>query len=573
MSDFQGNINRMKGEIEKIRISKRQRLREMDFIILDNSLRESTVGQLKSHTLENKKAIYAQVKRCELNYIIVASFAQTPRVDDTFCQWLKDEGEDFSKLVSFSEISTGIRNGVYDTERIPSGLKKNKEYGLYNTFFEFDLMDTSCEWGTKWTIMDTCQLIEKRMKWVYENINSKARMLLNFRDFPMAMSKAPERVLSVVKFLAQMPPEVRMFSLAFEDPMGEYLPEELEAWTACIREVMNENGWVDGKILVHIHQKWDLQTASQMDCLSGGADGVWASLCDEGAAMGHASSTITLLNLIRLGNTKVLEKYNCTEVRKAAIEVTRLTTGKPPHPKQVVYGERALDLVFGFIGVGKFNLGDFFGEPTVNRITTLASPQMIRDRLVNLFGENEQFTLELAGKMKLQMIEDLSANIKEEYMSRYGIMMLFSRAGGQPTEEMVKEIHEVETKNAAHRELIKEVRFLWDDWNSDDTESQKPPGGDSMEFDLFYDSFMAPYFGCYRCVDSKKALMTLDMNHDGDVDWTEFLYFIKWALNTYPHTATADDLLSVVFEKGLMPLVREYKMNNPDDHEGFRNMK
>ena len=73
---------------------------------------------------------------------------------------------------------------------------------------------------------------------------------------------------------------------------------------------------------------------------------MWASLCDEGAAMGHASSTVTLLNLIRLGNTKVLEKYNCTEVRKAAIEVTRLTTGNMSHPKQVVYGAGALDLVF-----------------------------------------------------------------------------------------------------------------------------------------------------------------------------------------------------------------------------------
>ena len=46
---------------------------------------------------------------------------------------------------------------------------------------------------------------------------------------------------------------------------------------------------------------------------------------------------------------------------------TNITTGKP---QQVVYGERAIDLVFGFIGVGDFNLGDFFGEKTVNRITT-----------------------------------------------------------------------------------------------------------------------------------------------------------------------------------------------------------
>ena len=121
-----------------------------------------------------------------------------------------------------------------------------------------------------------------------------------------------------------------MLGVTFEDPAGEYLPEELEAWTACVRRVMNSNGWESGKILVHIHQRWDLQTACQLDCLSAGADGVWASLCDEGAALGDACSTVTLTNLIRLGNTKVLEKYNCTEVRKTAIEVTKQTTVNTP---------------------------------------------------------------------------------------------------------------------------------------------------------------------------------------------------------------------------------------------------
>lgn len=82
-------------------------------------------------------------------------------------------------------------------------------------------------------------------------------------------------------------------------------------------------------------------------------------------------------------------------------------TGKAPHPKQVVYGERAVDLVLGSMGVGDFNLGDFFGEEAINRITTLASKEMIRDRLKNLFGENPQFTLNMAQKMKEEMMEDL----------------------------------------------------------------------------------------------------------------------------------------------------------------------
>jgi hypothetical protein len=46
--------------------------------------------------------------------------------------------------------------------------------------------------------------------------------------------------------------------------------------------------------------------------------------------MGNAASCVTLMNLIRLGNKKVLKKYNCTYLRKAAINVTRITTGIDP---------------------------------------------------------------------------------------------------------------------------------------------------------------------------------------------------------------------------------------------------
>ena len=67
--------------------------------------------------------------------------------------------------------------------------------------------------------------------------------------------------------------------------------------------------------------------------------------------MGHACSSVTLMNLVRLGNKKVLQKYNCTNVRNAAKKITQITTGRDPHPKQVIYGEQALDLVFGALGI------------------------------------------------------------------------------------------------------------------------------------------------------------------------------------------------------------------------------
>ena len=60
-------------------------------------------------------------------------------------------------------------------------------------------------------------------------------------------------------------------------------------------------------LLAHVHEKWGLGDMAQLNCLINGANGIWASLCDEGAALGHACSALTIMNLVRLGNTKVLD--------------------------------------------------------------------------------------------------------------------------------------------------------------------------------------------------------------------------------------------------------------------------
>jgi len=54
---------------------KRARLKDLDLIVLDNSIRESTVGQLRGHTLENKWKIYNEVQKCGFKFIIVAAFS------------------------------------------------------------------------------------------------------------------------------------------------------------------------------------------------------------------------------------------------------------------------------------------------------------------------------------------------------------------------------------------------------------------------------------------------------------------------------------------------------------------
>ena len=556
--DFQDEISHLNTAIAEI-TRKRQVLKDLDCFVLDNSIRESTVGQLRGHTLENKWKIYNEVKRCGMKHIIVAAFSHMTRVDDEFIRQLSERGEDFSTLYAFSEITDSInKDGVLHKKPIPVGLEKMKTFGLRNPIIEIDLVDPRVDWNGKFTIDDYCHLLRKRIKWAIKHLHHEPNVFINIRDFPFAMKENPERVFTLVKYLAGLPPKQRPLGVIFEEPLGQFMPEELGIYTSALRGVLDSTGWESCKVLVHVHEKWGLADTAALTCLSNGASGVWASICEEGAAVGHASSSITLMNLVRLGNKIVQERYNCTELRRAAAEITKVTTGKAPHPKQVLYGERALDMVFelgsmGQGGNGQFDVAAFFGEEPPRRMSTLASLEMIRDRMVELFGENPQFTIEMAEKMKKVMIEDLTNNRKEEYMSKVGLALLFDRSGGKITEDMRDIIGKMELKSAASEMLIEEVRAIWDQWDLRD----KIRSDDRLQFDSFYNGFMAPYFGCFRCENARKAMQAIDMDCDGFVDWSEFKLYLKWALRQYPEINDVDELLSVTFSKGLLPAMQD----------------
>ena len=216
-------------------------------------------------------------------------------------------------------------------------------------------------------------------------------------------------------------------------------------------------------------------------------------------------------------------------------------------------------MAFDFGGIsgghsgGEFDLAKFFGEKTPVRISTLASADMIRDRLVELFGIDPQFTIEQAEKMHQVIIQDLTNNRKEEYMSKVGLALLFDRSGGKITEEMRDTIENMKLTSAAAKKLIGEVRVIWDEWDLKD----EVQGDECLEFDSFYNGFMSPYFGCFRCEDTKKGLQAIDMDNDGYVDWSEFLVYLKWALHEYPSITDVDELLSTTFQKGLIPAMQD----------------
>ena len=175
------------------------------------------------------------------------------RLGDTFIRQLKEKGEDFTNLYAFSEFLESVdKDRVPDTKTVPVGLRKMKELGIKNAIIEADLVWAGIDYK-KFKVEAINQLFSERMAWCRKNLGKDAKIFLNLRDLPGGMIKNPKRIFKVVKYLSSLPPDERPFGLVFEES-GKYLPEELGAWTKAIRREMDECGFKEGHLLVHVHE-------------------------------------------------------------------------------------------------------------------------------------------------------------------------------------------------------------------------------------------------------------------------------------------------------------------------------
>ncbi|KAL5251003.1 hypothetical protein ACHWQZ_G016662 [Mnemiopsis leidyi] len=533
-------------------------LKNMELLVIDNSLRETTVASIKAHTVESKRAIFREIKRCGFKYYFVEAFNTETRMGDLFLEELIADKEDLSGAFAFCEMWERLEDGV-PLPDIPVSLQKCKKFGIMNVMIEFDLMYHKVNYE-KFDMDKLCRYIKERIDWIRANLSQKSLIFVNIRDFSNTMKHHPGRVWHVVHFLSTLPPEERVTGIAYED-MGKALMDHLAVWTKAVRNEMIRCGWEDGQFIFHVHEQWGMMHATNLECLANGATGIWCAVCTEGAAMGHADSCTTILNMIRLGNTTVQKQYNCKYLRDAAIRVTEIASGNSPDPRTPIYGDCALDMLFGgtFTAMGEdpticegFDMAEFLGVKRVVRVTTMASGEMIVLKLKELFGKNDQFTEELGEEMRKQILENAAEGRREEYNSVVGLAMLFDQAGGFITPEMAAAI-EKSLDAAPHiLILIEEIKEEWDKWDSKDGDVDN-----QLTFDNFYVGFMAPYFGCYRCEDTQLGLKAIDMDNDGMVDWIEFKFYLIWAGRQYPEVKNSQDLLDKAFRFGLIPAMKD----------------
>jgi len=495
---------------------------------------------------------------------------------------------------AFSEDTAPPVNGqlpIPTEDTMPVGIRKSKKFGIHNVIIECDLCEAKVDWDGKYHVSKLVAIIEAELKWMNEHMGVKSRAMINLRDFPIAMIQSPLRVKSFVEGLAELPMELRPIGLIYEEPMGEYFPEEVGEWTRCIRYWMDQNNWqskfqkpaiqgkeeLDGLLLVHVHKQWGLADAVVLDCLLHGADGIWASVAEEGAAQGHACSAITIANLARLGNKDVVSRYNCHQLANAARAVTFLTTEKEVPDRQLVYGPRAIEVVFGFSGIAggqnegmdvdgdgkqtcidRFCLADFFGiaKPPV-RLTMLATPEMFRQRLLNVFpsvaSANTIFNIANCKALISKMKSRLKNEDSSEFNSPEGLAILWQDTFGHGNIplSMVELLEKREVHKEHRKKLLNDAEKVFRIFVDLAEQNKANP---SMKFACFYHAYLQPFFGCFTCERTRFALDCLDLDDDGGIQWSEWRYWCVWTMRTSENQfVNVDELHSTVLRLSILP--------------------
>ena len=85
------------------------------------------------------------------------------------------------------------------------------------------------------------------------------------------------------------------------------------------------------------------------------------------------------------------------------------------------------------------------GTTAAHTILTHYLGEVLMDDQGTPCGENEQFAVDMAKKMKSKIFENLCNNRKEEHQSKVGIAILFDRVGGQLTPAMRDSMAKVES--------------------------------------------------------------------------------------------------------------------------------
>ena len=232
--------------------------------VLDNSLRESTVGQDKGHTLADKVGVLDAVKSCGFRHIVIGVLNAKRQVDDDLVRHLKGDGglaawrrrscskeifredtfwrnaawrnsvledsalEDSAfgaskekfHFYAFTDAADTVKDGKFLVESEPIALRKMVEFGHISPIIEVDLDRHDLDWGGAFDVGQLVEILRKDLEFAHNANMEDGGGFINLRDFPAAMVLVPERVTALVAGLARLPRHLRPRGILVEEAMG-----------------------------------------------------------------------------------------------------------------------------------------------------------------------------------------------------------------------------------------------------------------------------------------------------------------------------------------------------------------
>lgn len=305
-----------------------ERLRRIKPYLLDISLRENSASSPIGHTLADKLALLPQLREFGFERIVLGTLnyamPDEPEVDDDFMAYLQTHDIDRTGCFALTDIGTLDRQGAFTPS---DSLLKLKAYGVPNTLQEIYL--TADGMAGRYDAETLRRSLPASIEWVHEHIHgdrgAPPKIIVNLVDGFDIFPENPALAFSIISLLAEQPIE----GISLEDARGTYLPFQVGAYVAAIRELLPASM----KLLVHLHAAAGYENASVVEALLNGADGAWGGLTKNAAVSGHASLGELIANLVRAGNPHMGE-YRIEQLLPLAHKLQQLnqelTAGSAP---------------------------------------------------------------------------------------------------------------------------------------------------------------------------------------------------------------------------------------------------
>ena len=531
--------------------AKQDRLRSLKPFVLDNSIRESTVAQTRGHTPADKDDIFRALEGTGIAHIIVGSFDRSmARSEDLWLRRLRREDGQQHRFYVFSEMVEDVHDGFPD-HAIPHGLVKMKEYGIRNAILEVDLLCKRTD-PAKFTDDMIPHLIQSRLDFIRRHA-PRANIFINYRDGPVAWADVAgrTRIIRTTQFLASLQPQIT--GLLFEDSTGDAWPHELGELSFGLRTVMDRSGWAEGLVLVHVHRMYGLAEAGVRECLATGANGVWAAACEIGAGLGHASYTMTLTNLARMGNAHVKEMFDFPRLYEATVAVTEISSGESVHPTQEIIGDFAHQ-VFSDVderaACDRGPLWEWSQRKRSIQVSAFMSPALMRKALTARFGARDWDPGVVA---RMVALVQRRPRYQGKKIGSAALLQVYQDAGGTRfLEDMerfaVRDAHSREAQAMRRHPLLRELRQRFK--SCGDT-----PDPTELSYEAFYGGFLQPYMPPDdERVGAVYAL--LDIDKDGAISLEEVELRALVALETSADRRDVwelHDLVEAVVQEHMVP--------------------